>query len=249
MVEKTLLVNIAGGHCTGLYNTATKIKARLDISYPHARICIIDLDKSYGNKSKNGENLKDYSYRDYDFDSLYDELYKMKNVAPLDRKLECKDGDDSDGIGLVSSISIIILCGCYALYDKRISNLSDLKIYVDSDSDKRLINLIREKRCSKGQELNKLLTEYMDHLRSEMNRYIQPTRATADLIIPTAEEKLSEEIIISGIFQLIESNNPVTSLDWDNSTHMIQRSKHQQPLWDFQGEFMDVEKSRYYNLS
>lgn len=236
MVEKTLLVNIAGGHATELYITARHIKARLLISYPDAEFNIIDLDKLYQNKDRAG--LKNYSHKDYDFALLYNELYRQKN-----------DGSKNRSRG--RSRNIIILCGCYALYDKRINNLSDLKVYIDSDSDKRLINLIRKKECLEGHELNMLLTEYMDHLRIEMDRYIQPTRASADLIIPTTDEKLGEEILISGIFHLIKCNDSETNKTGNNSNSVsiLKDCKNHQPLWDFQGEFMDLEKSRYYDLS
>lgn len=247
MVERTLLVNIAGGHCIKLHATARQIKARLQISYPDAEISIIDLDKSY--QRRNEANLKDYSYKDYDFESLYNKLYRLKNVVvPFNGTSVCQSGQNTSNS---QHISVVILCGCYALYDKRINNLCNLKIYIDSDSDKRLINLIKEKKCLEGHDLNVLLTEYMDHLRIEMDRYIQPTRASADLIIPTTDEKLGEEILVSGISHLIKFNDSVTngSEGKNNCSSMLQKSTSQQPLWDFQGEFMDVEKSRYYDLS
>lgn len=229
MVERSFLVNIAGGHATGIGDLSIQIEKKLIDAFPEAKIQIINLDQS----SRVANGPKYYSYKDYDFDTLYNKILGLKNTVENGTPLSSKD----DKIRVIT-----ILCGCYALYDKRINKLSDLKVFLDSDADKLLINLIKKRNCTDPKELSSLLNEYMDHLRVEMDRYIQPTRAFADIIIPSKNETLGKEIVVNGIFQLVNSK--------DVTCHSLLTTPHtDQPLWDFQGERMDVEKSRYYDLS
>lgn len=229
MVDRSLLVNIAGGHATGIYDISTQIEKRLLDAFLKAKIQIINLDESLTLTS----GPKYYSYKDYDFDTLYNQISKLKTV--VDTRTPIQSNDHKIRV-------ITILCGCYALYDKRIKKLSDLKVFLDCDADKRLINLIKKRECTETKELSSLLTEYMDHLRVEMDKYIQPTRAFADIIIPRKNETLGKEIVVNGIFQLVNGK--------DATGHKLLSTAHKdQPLWDFQGERMDVEKSRYYDLS
>ncbi|CAL9735326.1 putative uridine kinase Das2p [Monosporozyma servazzii] len=229
MVERSFLVNIAGGHATGIDELSKQIEKKLVQTFPDAKIQILNLDQS--SRLVNGP--KYYSYKDYDFDMLYNQILGLKNAVENGTPLCSKD----DKIRVIT-----ILCGCYALYDKRINRLSDLKVFLDSDADKLLINLIKKRNCTDPKELSSLLNEYMDNLRVEMDRYIQPTRAFADIIIPSKNETLGKEIVVNGIFQLVNSK--------DATGHSLLTTPHtDQPLWDFQGERMDVEKSRYYDLS
>lgn len=230
MPTRSLLISIGGGHATGLYELSEQIKTRLEEAFHDIKVEIIDLDLQRLNL-KGNTATRYYSYKDYNFDLLYDHLVGIKT----------NNGDNKDGRNVVT-----ILCGSYSLYDKRINCLADLKVYLDSDADKRLINLIRQRDVDGLDGLSHLIAEYMDHLRVEMDRYIQPTRMFADLVIPTKSESLGCEIVCSGIFKLVDRTKSETLLKSSTGQPNIPVS---QPLWDFQTEQLDVEKGRYYDLS
>lgn len=222
-----IVVSIGGGHATGVVETGLKIKKSLNNIFPSTKIRVINLDESNPNKSRQ------YNYEDYNLEEVYQEL--------------CGVGQrKSSVVGTVEAhvqdpVEIVLLCGCYALYDDRINDLAQLKIFLDSDGDKRLINLIRQKHISSREQLSLLLTEYMDHLRLEMQKYIAPTRTRADLIIPSNFDGTAREIIVDGICKVVEAlkgNDGSPTLDTLPPL-----------LVDFEAERMDVEKERYYDLS
>ncbi|AQZ16052.1 DAS2 (YDR020C) [Zygosaccharomyces parabailii] len=224
---RQIIVSIGGGHATGVVETGLKIKRSLNDIFPSTNIRVINLDKSDPDKTKQ------YSYKDYNFSEIHDELSGSGQRRPS--IIDTEEADVKD------PVEIVLLCGCYALYDEHINHLAQLKIFLDSDGDKRLINLIREKRISTREQLSELLTEYMDHLRLEMQKYIAPTRAHADLIIPSNFDGTAREIIVDGICKVVEA------LKGSDTPPSLARLS---PLLvDFEAERMDVEKERYYDLS
>lgn len=222
-----IIVSIGGGHATGVVETGEEIKRSLNNLFPSTNVRIINLDRLDSNTPRQ------YNYKDYNFDRVYDEL--------------CGAGQKRSSIvGNVEShtqepVEIVLLCGSYALYDNKINETVQLKIFLDSDGDKRLINLIRQKCITTREQLAELLTEYMDHLRVEIQKYIKPTRAQADLIIPSNFDTTARDIIVDGICKVVEA------IKGNQSPPSI--AKLSPLLLDFEAEAMNVEKERYYDLS
>lgn len=210
MPNKSLIISLAGGHATGVVKVAKKLQESIAKFFGNTTVTIIDLDAIAKSTAE-----RTYSALDIDFDEL---CFDLKNIT-------------HDGI------DIIIICGCYALYDKRINNLSKLKVFLDSDADKRLVNLILGERADTPELLSALIAQYMDRLRPEMTKYIEPTITNADLIIPYENEEVGFQIILDGVIKVIEQ------IDGDRRQHTST------PVWDYENERMDVQKERYYDLS
>jgi uridine kinase len=74
------------------------------------------------------------------------------------------------------------------LWDKKLRNLMDLKIFVDTDSDERLIRNILRDVVERGRTVDMVLNRYLDVLKPMHEQFIEPTKRYADLIIPQGGE-------------------------------------------------------------
>ncbi|CAI4910539.1 ANL_HP_G0182940.mRNA.1.CDS.1 [Saccharomyces cerevisiae] len=225
--EKRIVISIGGGHATGAGAIALDLQNTFKSLYNSINIRVINLDNMIEG------NIKSYNNNDYDFDNILNLVYEKHAVTSQNDMIQ-HDYEDP--------IDLIIVCGCYALYDKRINEISQLKVFLDSDADKRLISLIKKKNVGSNEQLAQLITEYMDHLRPEMQQYIEPTRTFADLIIPSTNENLGRAILVDGIVKAIEDTK--SQIEGNNTNNKIRPR-----LWDFEAETMDLEKDRYYDLS
>jgi uridine kinase len=70
------------------------------------------------------------------------------------------------------------------LYDKRIRELLDLKLYVDTPDDIRFIRRLRRDISERGRTAESVITQYLEVVRPGHYNFIEPTKAYADLIIP-----------------------------------------------------------------
>ena len=83
--------------------------------------------------------------------------------------------------------------------------LCDIKIFVHTDSDLRLIRRIRRDTTERGRDLEEVLTRYEKTLKPMHNQFIEPTMKYADLIIPVGgENKVAIDILSSMIKEKIK---------------------------------------------
>ena len=85
---------------------------------------------------------------------------------------------------------VIIIEGIMTLFDKKLRDLMDLKIFVDTDSDERLIRNITRDVVERGRTVDMVLERYLNVLKPMHEQFIEPTKKYADLIIPQGGENL-----------------------------------------------------------
>ena len=83
---------------------------------------------------------------------------------------------------------VIIVEGIMALYDKKLRDLMDLKIFVDAEPDERLLRVIERDIEERGHPLEMLIDKYRNVLKPMHDEFIEPTKQYADIIIPNGGE-------------------------------------------------------------
>ena len=71
-----------------------------------------------------------------------------------------------------------------ALVDPSIRAILDMKVFVDADSDERLIRVLRRDVVERGRTIEDLINRYQTIIKPMHNLHIEPTKAYADLIVP-----------------------------------------------------------------
>ena len=77
-----------------------------------------------------------------------------------------------------------------ALHYKKLRDMMDLKIFVDTDDDVRLIRNIRRDVVERGRTVDMVLHRYLDVLKPMHEQFIEPTKKYADIIIPQGGDNL-----------------------------------------------------------
>ena len=98
----------------------------------------------------------------------------------------------------INSTRLIIFEGHLAFYDPRIRNLMDLKIFIETDSDMRLLKLLNN---DSQIGLDKTLTNYHKYIKPAYDTFFKPTINYADIIIPREEENAKAAKIVSEYLQ------------------------------------------------
>ena len=101
--------------------------------------------------------------------------------------------------------NIIILEGILILFDEKVRNLLDIKIYVDTDSDVRIIRRILRDIKERGRTLDSIIVQYMGTVRPAHLQFIEPTKRYSDIIIPGGGyNKVAVDIIVAKINEIIK---------------------------------------------
>ena len=98
---------------------------------------------------------------------------------------------------------VIIIEGILALSDPRLRALMDLKIFVDADSDERLIRVIQRDVIERGRTAEAVMERYTRVLKPMHLQFIEPTKRYADIIIP---EGGNNTVAVDILCQYIKKN-------------------------------------------
>lgn len=179
------LILIGGGTCSGKTTIAKAIGRRLD----NLKTVIISHDNYYHDLS----NYSPEECQSYNFDhpSAIDASLLVKDVKSMleGEAVNVPDYDfithkRSEGRLCVAFADVIILEGIFALYYQDLLELSDLKIFVDTDADIRLTRRLIRDTKDRGYDVEGVLDKYLETVKPSHDAFIDPSKKNADIIIP-----------------------------------------------------------------
>jgi len=95
--------------------------------------------------------------------------------------------------------------GLFILYDERIRDLIDIKVFVDTDSDVRIIRRILRDMKERARSLDSIILQYMTTVRPSYINFVEPTKRFADIIVPEGgENKVAIDLLSSKIKSSLE---------------------------------------------
>ena len=88
--------------------------------------------------------------------------------------------------------------------NEELRELCDIKIFVHTDADERLMRRIKRDITERGRDINEVLTRYEKTLKPMHNQFIEPTMKYADMIVPVGgENKVAIDVLASMIKEKI----------------------------------------------
>ncbi len=210
-MKKPYLIIVAGGSASG---KSTVVKAILEKS--GIKDCLtINQDDYYKNQdhmTMEERLLVNYDHPlSIDNDVLYQDLLSLLEGKTILKPIyDYKNYTRSDQTETIEPKPIIILEGILSLTDKSIRNLADLKLYVESDDDLRLIRRIKRDVKERGRSLDSVVDQYLNTVKPMYHKYVKPTKRYADMIIPNDEAHQKAVDVIVGMLK-----SKKEELKWD----------------------------------
>ena len=204
-MKKPLLIGITGGTGSGKTRFTKEIIERCDDSL---LICLSQ--DSYYN------DLSHLTYEDrcsinfdhpnsIDFPSLFVDLKSLINYTDIKVPIyNYKTHTREKNPTLLKAKSIIILEGILSLYNKEIRDLMDIKVFVDTPADIRILRRTKRDINKRGRTIESIASQYIDSVRPMHKKFIEPTKKYADIIVPDGgKNKVALKIINSEILPMI----------------------------------------------
>ena len=185
------IIGIAGGTGSGKTTVVRKIMEALECE----GVAVIPLDSYYNDNSHltmEERRLINYDHPDaFDWKLLKHQVMQLRNHQSVEQPTY--DYITSNRLKETIHIEpceVIIIEGIMTLYRKDLRDLMDLKIYVDADTDLRLIRNIKRDTVERGRTTEQVIDRYLRVLKPMHEEFIEPTKRHADLIIPEGGESL-----------------------------------------------------------
>lgn len=201
------IIGIAGGTGSGKTTVVKKIVEALP---PHF-VAVVPLDSYYNDTSHMTEEERmaiNFDHPDaFDWQLLVKHVDLLRNGEAVEQPtysyLKCNREKETVH---VEPKPVIIIEGIMALLNKQLRDMMDLKIFVDTDSDERLIRNIQRDCVERGRTVEMVIDRYHKVLKPMHEQFIEPTKKFADLIIPLGGENKTGIHILKKYIEGIVSN-------------------------------------------
>lgn len=199
-----IIIGIAGGTGSG----KTTVVRKIIESLPPGEVVLLPQDSYYKDSShvpvEERQNIN-FDHPDaFEWDLLSRHISLLKEGKSIEQPvysyLTCTRQPETIHI---QPRDVVIIEGILALCDEKLRNLMDLKVFVDADSDERLIRVIQRDMIERGRTAQAVMDRYTKVLKPMHQQFIEPCKRYADLIVPQGG---NNQIAIDILTLFIEKN-------------------------------------------
>ncbi|XP_059980256.1 uridine-cytidine kinase-like 1 isoform X4 [Lagenorhynchus albirostris] len=213
--KEAFAIGLGGGSASGKTTVARMIIEALDVPW----VVLLSMDSFYKvltrqQQEQAAHNNFNFDHPDaFDFDLIISTLKKLKQgksvkVPIYDFTTHSRKKDWKTLYGA----NVIIFEGIMAFADKTLLELLDMKIFVDTDSDIRLVRRLRRDISERGRDIEGVIKQYNKFVKPAFDQYIQPTMRVADIVVPRGS---GNTVAIDLIVQHVHSQLEERKLRWD----------------------------------
>lgn len=197
------LIGIAGGTGSGKSTFTNRLKESLG-----SDITVIYHDNYY--RRQDELTFEERKLTNYDHPDSFETELLVEHIQLLKegKSVECPVYDytqhnRSDKTTTIHPSKVIIIEGILALYDERLRDLYDMKIFVEADADERILRRVVRDTKERGRDLDGIVKQYLTTVKPMHYMYVEPTKSMADLVINSGLNNVAYEVVKSRINDLI----------------------------------------------
>lgn len=204
--KNTILIGIAGGTGSGKTTLADKV---VD-SFGRDEVSILRHDNYY--KRHDEMNYEDRSKLNYDHPDAFDTELLCEHIKELKKgkaiQMPVYDytiHNRSDKTILVEPAPVIVLEGILIFAEPSLCELMDIRVFVDTDADVRILRRIVRDVKDRGRSLDSVINQYLTTVKPMHEQFVEPSKRRADIIIPEGgENAVALEMLIQRVRKHLE---------------------------------------------
>lgn len=207
-MKKPIFIGISGGSGSG----KTTIVNRIYVEVPEKSISIIEHDAYYKDQScltyeERCKTNYDHPFA-FDTDLFVEHIRNLKNGQIIEKPIyDYEIHNRKKEKIIVEPKEIIIVEGLLVFYEERIRELLDIKIFVDTDADIRVMRRIMRDMKDRGRSLDSIIAQYVNTVRPAHEQFIEPSKKYADIIVTEGGNNLvAVDLMVTKIKSLLYKN-------------------------------------------
>ena len=188
MSEKICVLGVAGGSASGKTTIIKKLQ-----DFFGEDIAVISHDayyKAHPEMSFEERSKLNYDHPDsFESDRMAEDVRKLIKGYAIDMPVyDYVNHNRSDETIKVEPKTVIVMEGILILENKELRDLMDIKIFVDTDADERLMRRIKRDMIERGRSIESIIDQYAMTVKPMHEEFVEPSKKHADIIIPRGGE-------------------------------------------------------------
>lgn len=183
-MKEGIVIGVAGGTGSGKTTLIDRIKKEFG-----DEISIISHDFYY--KAHNNLTYDERAQLNYDHPDAFETDLMIKHVKKLREGetvfcpvYDFKVHNRTDETHKVEPAKVIIVEGILIFAEKKLRDLFDIKVFIDTDADVRIIRRILRDVKERGRSLDSIIEQYLTTVKLMHEQFVEPSKKYADIIIP-----------------------------------------------------------------
>ncbi|MFD1429889.1 MULTISPECIES: uridine kinase [Lacticaseibacillus] len=182
--QKPIVIGVTGGSASGKTSVA---RAIFDNFSGHS-LLLLEQDSYYKHSDLPFEERRKINYDHplaFDTPLLHQQLTDLIARRPIEKPVyDYTIHNRASEVVHVAPRDVIIVEGILILADETLRDLMDIKVYVDTDDDIRVIRRIKRDMAERGRSLDDVIQQYLTTVKPSYHQFIEPTKRYADIIVP-----------------------------------------------------------------
>lgn len=199
--NKPVIIGVTGGSGSGKTTVSRAIFEQL-----HGHSLLMLQEDSYYNDQSDmpfEERIKtNYDHPNaFDTELLVKQLKDLLDWKTIEKPIyDYTEHTRSSEVEKVEPKEVIILEGILVLNDPALRDLMDIKIFVDTDDDIRIIRRIQRDIEERGRSLQSVIDQYKSTVKPMYHQFIEPTKRYADIIVPEGgENQVAIDLLVTKV--------------------------------------------------
>ena len=203
---KPYIIGIAGGSGSGKSTFAKRLRQ----AFPD-QVAVVSCDNYY--LPHDDLLIEERAALNYDapealeFDLMVRHVEALKAGLSVQRPVyDFARHTRSDEVTEIPSRPIILIDGILIFHDPALRACMDLKVYVETDADERILRRARRDIRDRGRDLDSVIQQYLATVKPMHNTYVEPTKVFADIILNGGKNEQAFTLVKTQIDQLLREN-------------------------------------------
>lgn len=183
-MQRTMVIGIAGGTGSGKSTLADRLKEAFEGE-------MVSLSHDYYYKSNDHLAYEERTKLNYDHPDAFDTELLIEHVKQLKEGKAIEhpvysfvEHTRMDETVKVEPARVILVDGILIFENKELCDLMDIKVFVDTDADVRIIRRLLRDVQERGRSLDSVISQYLNTVKPMHEEFVEPSKKRADIIIP-----------------------------------------------------------------
>lgn len=205
--ERPIVIGVTGGSGSG----KTSVSRAILNALPNHSILLFEQDSYYKDQSHlSFEERLNTNYDHplaFDTDLLIEHLKELMNYQTIKKPVyDYEAHTRSKEIVIQEPKEVIIVEGILILEDECLRDLMDIKVYVDTEDDIRIIRRIKRDIEDRGRSLDSVIDQYLSVVKPMHSQFIEPTKKYADIIVPEGgKNQVAIDLLTTKVRSILEN--------------------------------------------
>jgi uridine kinase len=204
-MQDIIIIGVAGGSASGKTTVASRLKEEFKDSVE--LICHDFYYRAHNELHYEERSKLNYDHPNaFDTERLIEDIKQLKQGKAIERPVYSYTIHNRlDETVTVNPAKVIILEGFLIFENQELLDLMDIKIFVDTAADERLIRRILRDVKERGRSLESVIDQYITTVKPMHEQFVEPSKRHADVIIPYGgQNEVAISMLINKIRSIIE---------------------------------------------